>query len=362
MDLQTLIALWEDDGTRAGLILGGSIIFAGVVHIIAAPFLRRLVGRTANTIDDTIVAAVPMPLAMSALLGGAWYAVQPLGWTDTVLEGFSAGLLTVAVALWTRAAQRISGAILAFLSEHQDRFALVEPRTLPLFVIVARILIIGGAAYFLLLAWNIDVTAWLASAGVLGVAVGFASKDTLSNLFAGLFIVADAPYKLGDFLIIDQQTRGRVTHIGLRSTRLLTRDDVEIIVPNSVMAGARITNESGGPHERERVRCAVEVAYGSDLDRVREVLLGVADTVPYLVRTDANLEPRVRFRSFEASGIKVELLGWIERPEDRGRAVDAMVVGTWRALRDAGISIPFPQQEVRILNDSLPVRTERGDD
>lgn len=353
MDLQTLSTLWESPEGRATLLVGGAILFAVLVRTLAAPFLRRLVRRTNNEIDDVIVAVTPLPLSMSALLAGLWYAVQPLGWSDAVLGGTSAVMMTIGVALWTRAAQKISRTSLDFLAAHHERFTLVDARTLPLFDITARTLLIGGATYFLLLAWSVDVTAWLASAGVLGVAIGFASKDTLSNLFAGLFIVADAPYKLGDYLVIDGTTRGKVTHIGLRSTRLLTRDDVEIIVPNSVMAGARITNESGGPHESYRVRCAVEVAYDSDLDQVREVMMAVAASVPQLIADDPAITPRVRFRSFEASGIKVELLGWVATPELRGQAVDAMVVGTWRALRDAGISIPFPQQEVRILNQGF---------
>jgi len=352
MGPENLRLLWESDHSRAGLILAGAIAFALGVHVLAAPLLRRLSDRTSNVVDDIIAAAIPLPLAASALLVGCWYAVQPLGWSATVLSGLSATLLTIAIALWTRAAQRISRAVLDFLGAHQDRFALIEPRTLPLFDITARTLLIGGATYFLLLAWHVDVTAWLASAGVLGVAVGFASKDTLSNLFAGLFIIADAPYKLGDYLIIDDKTRGRVTHIGLRSTRLITRDDVEIIVPNSVMAGARITNESGGPAEWERVRVPVDVAYGSDLDRVRAVLLEVARGVDLLVKTEADKTPRVRFRSFGDSGIRVEVRGWIARPEQRGAATDALVYGIWRAFHEQGIQIPFPQREVRLLGPS----------
>lgn len=346
-----LAALWADPQARALGLVGGAVLFSLGVRLLAAPLLKRLTDRSTNRIDDTVVEVTPLPLSISALLGGLWYAIQPLGWTDTTLEGISAVMMTVAVALWTRAAQRVSRALLDHLAAHQERYALVEARTLPLFDILARTLLIGGAAYFLLLAWNIDVTAWLASAGVVGVAVGFASKDTLSNLFAGLFIVADAPYKLGDYLIIDDKTRGRVTQIGLRSTRLLTRDDVEVIVPNSVMAGARITNESGGPHERERVRCALQVAYGSDLDEVREVLMRVAMAQPLLVKDQPGLAPRVRFRQFEDSGIKVEILGWIEKPEQRGLAMDGLVVDTWKALTRAGISIPFPQREVRLLSD-----------
>ena len=91
------------------------------------------------------------------------------------------------------------------------------------------------------------MTAWLASAGVVGIAVGFAAKDTLANLFSGVFILADAPYKIGDYIVLDATgMRGKVTQIGLRSTRLITRDDVEVTIPNSIMGNSQVINQSGG--------------------------------------------------------------------------------------------------------------------
>jgi len=141
---------------------------------------------------------------------------------------------------------------------------------------VATVLIVAIAAYALLQVWNIDPTAWLASAGVVGIAVGFAAKDTLANLFAGFFIIADVPYKLGDYVVLDAGERGEITRVGIRSTRLLTRDDVEVIIPNSELANHKIVNESGGRWVKFRIRLKVGVAYGSDLDRVVEVLEEVA--------------------------------------------------------------------------------------
>ena len=87
------------------------------------------------------------------------------------------------------------------------------------------------------------------------------------------FILADAPYKIGDFVVLDSGERGEVTHIGIRSTRLLTRDDIQVTIPNSVMGNTKIINESGGPTEKFRIRVIVGVAYGSDIDQVREVLM-----------------------------------------------------------------------------------------
>ena len=106
---------------------------------------------------------------------------------------------------------------------------------MPLFDNLAKIAIFGIATYTILSIWEADISGLLAAGGIVGLAVGFAAKDTLANLFSGVFIMADAPYKIGDYVVLESGERGEITHIGIRSTRMMTRDDVEITVPNSVM-------------------------------------------------------------------------------------------------------------------------------
>ncbi|MEE4330563.1 MAG: mechanosensitive ion channel domain-containing protein, partial [Wenzhouxiangella sp.] len=190
-------------------------------------------------------------------------AVQMLGLPQRVEEITIRVLLSLLILRLVKSGMRASHLGLEILGRVRDRFEFVEERTIPLFDLVLTILIIGAAAYALLMVWDIDPTAWLASAGVVGIAVGFAARDTLANLFAGFFIIADAPYKLGDYVVLDTGDRGEVTKVGIRSTRLLTRDDVEITVPNSEMANAKIYNESGGRWVKFRIRIKVGVAYGS---------------------------------------------------------------------------------------------------
>jgi small-conductance mechanosensitive channel len=221
---------------------------------------------------------------------------------------------------------------------------------LPLFDITAKTLIVGSAAWGVLITWSVDVTAWLASAGILGIAIGFAAKDTLANLFSGIFILADAPYKLGDYVVLDSGERGQVTEIGMRSTRILTRDDIQIIIPNAAIGAAKIVNESGGPHVKRRVRIAVGVAYGSDVERVKAVLLDVALKSYHLVNLPA---PRVRFRAFGNSSLDFELLGWIDEPEARGRAVDELNTAIYHRFQEENIEIPFPQRDLHIKTGKL---------
>ncbi|SVD36121.1 uncharacterized protein METZ01_LOCUS388975, partial [marine metagenome] len=184
-----------------------------------------------------------------------------------------------------------------------------------------------------------------ASAGVLGIVLGLAAKDTIANLFSGIFIMVDSPYKEGDYINLDSGERGYVMNIGIRSTRIMTRDDIEITIPNSVIANAKIINESGGPHEKERVRLSVGVAYGSDVDLVKNILVDIAKNSELISQ---KFEPRVRFREFGESSLNFQLLFWIDKPEARGRTLDALNTAIYKEFNNNNIEIPFPQRTVHL--------------
>jgi small-conductance mechanosensitive channel len=343
---QMLEIVGENVYARAGVIVLGAMILAKLVDWFITGGLRAWAAMTETDFDDKLIAALHRPIFVSVVLIGSWLALLELDPRAEYLEKlFLPVLKTVGLIVWSTFALRLAGLLLELASRHHERFPLVNERTLGLFGQLAKLVVFGGAFYFLCLAWNIPVTGWLASAGVVGIAVGFAAKDTLANLFSGIFILADAPYKVSDFIVLDSGERGEVRHIGLRSTRLLTRDDIEITVPNAVIANAKIINESGGPWEKERVRLQVGVAYGSDLDQVHDVLMEAALQQPDIL---AEPEPRVRVRGFGDSAINHELMGWIDEPVLRGRVLDDLYRRVYRAFGAAGIEIPFPQRDVNV--------------
>jgi small-conductance mechanosensitive channel len=319
--------------------------------MIMTRFIRRLLKKTKFTLDDQILDIFHRPIFVSILLLGLAVATDRLDFSQTVHFVTLSGLKTVAIFLWAKAAARFLQLIIVLVSRDDSRFTLIQQRTLPLFNNLLVILVVALALYFVFLAWNINVTAWIASAGILGLAISFAAKDTLANLFSGVFILTDAPFKLGDFILLDSGERGEVTHIGIRSTRLLTRDDVEITVPNSIMGNAKITNETGGPHERYRIRVKVGVAYGSDIDKVKSVLMDVAGSQPEVCKAPA---PRVRFRAFGDSSLDHELLCWVDKPVLRGRVTHLLNSAVYKRFIKEGIDIPFPQRDVFIKTAPAP--------
>jgi len=327
----------------AALIALAGYLVAWLAILLMRHGLRQVARRTATGVDDELIRRLSRPVFTTLFFLALALAIGSLGLGRGVTDGLVAILATLVIVVWLSALLPVTRLLLE--TAGRQRFPLVESRTIPLFNILAAIMLIGVGAYALLMVWGINPAAWLASAGVIGIAVGFAARDTLANLFSGIFIVADGPYQIGDYVNLDTGERGRVTHVGLRSTRIMTRDDVEITVPNAVIANAKIVNESGGPSPRSRIRIGVGVAYGSDVDRVVEVLEQAAAEHDGVC---AEPSPRVRMRAFGAFSLDFELLCWIDEPAARGLVSHELFMDIYKRFEAAGIQIPFPQRDLHL--------------
>jgi small-conductance mechanosensitive channel len=337
---------------QAAIIAALSLIVAQILVVVLTRWVGSLTRRTKTTFDDSLLVMLRHPIFVTVLFAGLAISTLRLELPESLTRTTVRALESIAILVWMRFGFWASQLIIEALGRRRD-ITLVEDRTVPLFSNLLKVLVLGLASYSILQVWHIDAGAWLASAGILGLAVGFAAKDTLANLFSGVFILADTPYAMGDFIVLDTGERGRVTGIGLRSTRILTRDDIEIVIPNAVIANAKIMNESGGPPEKERVRVAIGVAYGSDLDQVCAVLEKVARESDHVC---AFPEPRVRLRTFGISSVDFELLCWIDEPVLRGLVLHEMNMLVYKAFRDAGIEIPYPKRDVYVK--ALPASPE----
>ncbi len=330
---------------QVAMVVAVTLLLARVVTVLVLGSLRFLVGRTRSNLDDQILNALSTPLVYTLVMVGLLVAVRLMP-VDEPLRHILGGLLrSLGIIVWARFLIRLTQLLMSRAARRADRNQLLQSATLPLFENIAFVVIVALAVYLIFDTWGIDMTAWLASAGIVGIAVGFAAKDTLANLFSGVFILTDMPYKIGDYVVLDSGERGCVTHIGIRSTRLLTRDDVELTIPNSIMGNSKIINQSGGPYKKFRVRVPVGVAYGSDIDHAREVLLAIGRENEMTCDEPA---PRVRFRALGASSLDFELLCWVDDPALRGRAVDALLTSIYKRFDAEGIEIPYSKQDIYI--------------
>ncbi len=335
---------------QAAAIALGFIVLGKLADVVLSKTVAQIVSRSKTEFDDNLVALLHRPIFISFVLVGLAMATHRLA-MPAAPQYITLGILrTIAIFVWYGFFSGLSALVLAAIRRGRIS-GMLQASMMPLISTVLKVMLIALAVYFVFLAWDINVTAWVASAGIVGLALSFAAKDTLSNLFAGVSIAADAPYKNGDFIIVDSGERGMVTNIGLRSTRILTRDDVEITIPNGIIGNSKIINEAGGPSARHRIRTTVGVAYGSDIDQVIETLTAIADDHDQVCDMP---EPRVRFRKFGDSSLEFELLCWIDQPVDRGRISHELNCAVYKAFQRTGIVIPFPQRDLHVR--SMPAK------
>ena len=328
---------------QASITVLGFILIGKIAENLITKGLGKLSEHSSSSLDDEIVQALRRPVFVSFTLIGLVIATRILDLPNTPTEITISVVRTIAIVIWYLFLSHAFIKILLVIAHKSDNPAF--SRLVPLIETVARVVLIALVVYFIFLAWDINVAAWLTSAGIIGLALSFAAKDTLANLFAGVAIAADAPYKKGDFIVLEAGERGMVTQIGMRSTRILTRDDVEITVPNGVIGNGKIINEAGGPSTRHRIRIAVGVAYGSDIDKVIAALESVASGHEEVC---ANPAPRVRFREFGESSLNFELLCWIDRPVNRGRMLHELNCTVYKTFVAESIEIPFPQRDLHV--------------
>ncbi len=321
------------------LVLLGSILLARFIQWGSRRYLDS--DRAETTFGRVAFAEIHAPLAISVALLGVQVS---LGILD-LLEATSTvvGLMaTVLVLLWGRASIRIGRRWIDLLQNRETSYEFA-----PMFGNLWTITVVIGAALLLLSIWNLDLTPFLASAGILGIVVGFAAQDAIGNLIGGVALYFDNTYKIGDVIRVDEDMRGTVTDVGIRSTTVLTEDNLLVTVPNAVLNSTQVVNESA-PQRHMRLRVPITAAYGTDYETVERLVLAVCEECP-LVRDRPF--PKVIFKEFGDSALVFELRAYVSHPLVEKRALDKINRGVYDAFDEADITIPFPQRELSFLKE-----------
>ena len=202
-----------------------------------------------------------------------------------------------------------------------------------------------------------DVTVLLAGVGFLGIVIGFAAQSTLANFFAGLQMLVDRPFKIGDLLEIDGGDICEVTRIGMRSTTLYnTFTHEEVIIPNDQIANNKIVNMVE-PDRKLIITVKVGVAYGSDVEQVKRILLEEAAKHPNVINNDDH-KTVVRFSDFEASDLLFKIFLWVDDVKNQFKVGSDYREAVLREFNKAGIEIPFPQSVVWLHEANEAVKKE----
>ena len=187
---------------------------------------------------------------------------------------------------------------------------------------------------------GVNVGAALAGIGVVGIAVGFAAQDTLSNIIAGFLIFLDKPFMVGDWLHVADQV-GEVSEITMRTTRIRTKNNTWVVIPNKKIIDEVLVNHS--KHGETRIDVPVGIAYKENIPEAREVLLRAVKSLEGVANHPA---PEVIVASLGGSSVDLEVRVWINRASDEPPVFCRVVEASKLALDEAGIEIPYPHLQL----------------
>jgi small-conductance mechanosensitive channel len=209
---------------------------------------------------------------------------------------------------------------------------------------ITRYIIVIVGFFIILQSSGIDLSSLGILFGALGIGIGFGLQNITSNFISGIIILFERPIKVGDRIEVGG-THGMVARVSPRATTIITNDNVSIIVPNSEFISGRVINWSH--HDRKiRFRIPVAVAYGSDVKKVVQLLLEVANEDRDVLKTP---KPDVRMDEFGDDGITFTLLVWttslIHR---RGKLMSNINFAIYLKFQENGIEIPFPQRDLHL--------------
>jgi len=219
-------------------------------------------------------------------------------------------------------------------------------------------IIYATAAILALDILGINVMPFIAGAGVAGIVIGFAAKDTLSNLIAGVLLIIDRPFEIGDRIEVwsapaGSATWGDVIDIGLRATKIKTTDNIMIIIPNNEIMKRDIVNYTI-ISTNIRVRINIGVSYDADIEKAKELINTVAASLAWVSKQPP---PKVVVRNFGESSVDLQLRVWIDDARKRMDTISCITDKIKETFDKNGIEIPYPKRDITIINKS---RIESG--
>lgn len=247
----------------------------------------------------------------------------------------------------------------SFFADMLDRqlaaFKRIRPSNRELLSKAGTLLIYFFAIVVALDIMGIDLTALTVIGGAIGIGIGFGLQKITSNFISGIILLAEKSVEQDDLVELNDGTQGFVRHSGARYTLIETFDGKEVMVPNEDFITNRVVNWTL-TNNKGRVEILVGVAYGSDLEKVRELLLEAATEHPKCIEEPA---PICFLEEFGDSSINFSLYFWVADVTEGRRAPKSDVqFAIWRKFQDAGVEIPFPQRDLHIKSGLMPLSGE----
>ena len=342
-----------------------AVATAGVIYLVAGWLLRRaekrLAARTETQLDDEFVRLLRRAIRLTVVAWIVWRIlgewIPPLGtrtpegdWIayDTQPQDWVWGIWTILV--FFPISRFVGHVMTSFETRVMSRSdTALDETALPMVNKFARFLVVAVGVLLALPQLGVSIAPLLGGAGVLGLALSFAAKDTLSNLIAGVLLIMDRPFQVGDRIELwnaprETGTWGDVIEIGLRATKIRNPDNLVVVVPNNEIMRRDIINYTMSG-EDIRLRIPFSCAYESDIERAKVLLKEAAGEVRGVKLDPA---PIVIVRGFGPSEVNLQLRVWIQEARNRRRIADEITEKAMVKFADAGIEIPYPKRQLYI--------------
>ena len=332
---------WKEVGVALAILAGAAII-GWLALLLIDRVLSRIIKRTPTSFDDALIAAARMPLFWAIVFGGLALALNQLTFLPADWQETQAKLMFVPYWLiaWVLV-HRLVGNLLEWYGREMARrtHSPIDEEVIPYARRLILVMVAAIALIVLLSHFGVDVTALITSLGIASLAIALAAQNTLADWITGFVIILDRPFKIGDRVeLLALDTWGDVQDIGLQSTRVRTRDNRMVVVPNSVIGKNLVVNHSD-PSTVYRVETHVGIDYGTDLAYARQVMLDAVRAQDWVMQ-DERIE--ALFVRFGESSMIFRVRCWIEDYVETRRIMDKLNTCLYEALHEAGIDMPDP--------------------
>ena len=318
-----------------------SFVFAFLAKIIVKKVLKPLAKKTKTKIDDLIIKSLSSLVFYIVLLLGLKISIQHFEFKTTILQSLIDSFLIFIVSLLL--IRIINEFAQQWMKEWKAKTrTTADERLIPFLQKIIKAVIIILSVIFIFNAWRINISPLLATAGIAGLAIGLAVKDSLSNILGGLQLVLDRTFKVGDKVQLESGETGVILDIGLRSTKLKTYDNEVIYIPNGYLANAKIKNFTQ-PDLSIRVNVNFGVEYGSDPEKVRKVVLEAVKKIETVLEEP---EPQVIFLKMSDFSLDFVARAWVKDYTQAYSTSLKMTDVIYDALTKAKIGIPFPTRTI----------------
>jgi len=318
-----------------------SFVLAFLVKIIVKKVLKPLAKKTKTKIDDLIIKSLSSLVFYIVLLLGLKISIQHFEFKTTILQSLIDSFLIFIVSLLL--IRIINEFAQQWMKEWKAKTrTTADERLIPFLQKIIKAVIIILSVIFIFNAWRINISPLLATAGIAGLAIGLAVKDSLSNILGGLQLVLDRTFKVGDKVQLESGETGVILDIGLRSTKLKTYDNEVIYIPNGYLANAKIKNFTQ-PDLSIRVNVNFGVEYGSDPEKVRKVVLEAVKKIETVLEEP---EPQVIFLKMSDFSLDFVARAWVKDYTQAYSTSLKMTDVIYDALTKAKIGIPFPTRTI----------------